>query len=180
MALSRVPPVAASLIATLENILHIAPVSKDWKADAPSNVVFLSPTLSKQTLLMQIALLRPSIIIVGGQAIDADIVDQWRVSHPFGDLCLIRRGTSLDRVRLDLCKANSIRVINTPGSKPATPTIQAATTEACHGDLDYAVSIQLSLLALRGLVRRTLAHSLKPVRRVCRSLAEASMACSRP
>ncbi|MGY2401849.1 hypothetical protein [Pseudomonas sp. SDO5271_S396] len=43
---------------------------------------------------------------------------------------------------------------------PATLTIQAATTEGCHCDLDYAVSVQLSLMALRGLVRRKLAQSL--------------------
>nr|WP_256352937.1 MULTISPECIES: NAD(P)-dependent oxidoreductase [unclassified Pseudomonas] len=44
--------------------------------------------------------------------------------------------------------------------KPATLTTQAATTEACNGDLDYAVAVQLSLMALSGLVRRKLAHSL--------------------
>jgi hypothetical protein len=43
---------------------------------------------------------------------------------------------------------------------PATLTTRAATTEACNGDLDYAASIQLSLVALRGLVRRQLAQSL--------------------
>lgn len=115
MLLSSVPPVAAPLIAITENILHIAPVSRAWKAEAPSNVVFLPPTLTKQALLIQIGLLRPSTIIVGDQSIDADVIDQWRISHPFEDLYLIRRGTSLDKVRLDLCKSNSIRVINTPG-----------------------------------------------------------------
>jgi hypothetical protein len=327
MMLSSVPPVAASLIAITENILHIAPASRGWKADAPSNVVFFPPTLTKQALLMQIGLLRPSTIIVGDQPIDADVIDQWRVSHPFGNLCLVRRGTSLDKIRLDLCASNNIQVIHTPGvnsphvaayiahwltladgslpddicvlgygnvgkelvkllldrnptvrikvlvrpgqvsdaigkvfsdtkvsfvvdlleavkgaeavalclslndesthridraliqcmhrqarlvcvakpdvfsddalqalataegiqlvldygprtlhafrrrtealgcsvytwCKPATLTTQAATTEACHGDLDYAVSVQLSLVALRSLVRRKLAHSL--------------------
>ena len=115
MLLSSVPPVAASLIAITENILHIAPVSRAWKAEAPSNVVFLPQTLTKQALLIQIGLLRPSTIIVGDQSIDADVIDQWRISHPFEDLYLIRRGTSLDKMRLDLCKSNSIRVINTPG-----------------------------------------------------------------
>lgn len=115
MKRSCVPPVAASLIATTEHILHIAPVSRRWKADAPNNVVFLHPTLTKQNLLMQIGLLRPSAIIVGDQAIDADVIDQWRIAHPFGDLFLIRRGTSLDKVRLDLCESNHIRVVNTPG-----------------------------------------------------------------
>lgn len=43
MTLSCVPPVAASLIATLDTVLHIAPVSRRWKADAPGNVVFLPP-----------------------------------------------------------------------------------------------------------------------------------------
>lgn len=321
MSPSRVPPVAASLIATNENVLHIAPVSRAWKADAPSNVVFLSPTLTKQSLLIQIGLLHPSAIIVGDQAIDADIIARWRISHPFGDLYLVRRGASLDKVQLDLCESNNIRVVNTPGvnaphvaryiahwltvadgslprdvcvlgygnvgkelvellldrdpdvrikvlvrhaqtpgsdsrvsfvtdwqealdgayavaiclslnedsahrinpaliqclhqharlvcvakpdifsdeallmlaaaqgiqlvldygpatleafrirtqslgcslatwCKPATLTVQAATTEGCHCDLDYAVSVQLSLMALRGLVRRKLAHSL--------------------
>jgi lactate dehydrogenase-like 2-hydroxyacid dehydrogenase len=327
MMLSCVPPVAASLIATTENILHIAPVSRRWKADAPRNVVFFPETLTKQALLMQIGLLRPSTIIIGDQVIDADVIGQWRITHPFGDLYLVHRGTSLDKVRLDLCKTNGIRVINTPGvnaphvasyiahwlkvadgslprdicvlgygnvgkelvrllldrdpdirikvlgrqgrvpdniggavsnsrvsfgmdwfealegayavaiclslndesahridkalvqclqrqarlvcvakpdvfsddalqtlataegiqlvldygpgtldafrmrtqalgcgvstwCKPATLTTQAATTEACHCDLDYAVSVQLSLTALHGLVRRTLAHSL--------------------
>lgn len=318
---SRVPPVAASLIATHETILHIAPVSKAWKTDAPHNVVFFPPTLTKQSLLMQIGLLHPSAIIVGDQVIDADVIAQWRISHPFGDLYLVRRGTSLDKVALDLCESNSIRIINLPGvnaphvaayiahwltvgdgsmpgdisvlgygnvgkalvkllldrtpdvrikvlvrhdqapssdnrvifvtdwqealegayavaiclslndesvhridralvqclhksarlvcvakpdvfsddallalaaaqgvqlvldygpttleafrtrtqtlgcslctwCKPATLTIQAATTEGCHCDLDYAVSVQLSLMALRGLVRRKLAQSL--------------------
>ena len=115
MTLSCVPPVAASLIATTETILHIAPVSKGWKAEAPGNVVFFPPTLTKQALLIQIGLLRPSTIIVADQAIDADIIDQWRISHPFGDLFLVRRGTSLDKVRLDLCARNHIRVVNTPG-----------------------------------------------------------------
>ncbi|OLY75430.1 amino acid dehydrogenase [Pseudomonas sp. ATCC PTA-122608] len=115
MVFSSVPPVAASLIATTENILHIAPVSRGWKADAPSNVVFFPPTLTKQVLLIQIGLLRPSTIIVGDQTIDADIIAQWRISHPFGDLYLVRRGASLDKVRLDLCESNNIRVINTPG-----------------------------------------------------------------
>lgn len=115
MMLSCVPPVAASLIATAENILHIAPVSRRWQADAPSNVVFFPPTLTKQTLLIQIGLLRPSAIIVGDQVIDADVINQWRISHPFGDLYLVRRGTSLDKVRLDLCETNHIRVVNTPG-----------------------------------------------------------------
>ncbi|WP_313059636.1 amino acid dehydrogenase [Pseudomonas rhodesiae] len=115
MTLSCVPPVAASLIATLDTVLHIAPVSRRWKADAPGNVVFLPPTLTKQTLLLQIALLRPSALIVADQVIDAEIIERWRTAHPFGDLCLIRRGTSLDKVRLDLCEANDIRVINTPG-----------------------------------------------------------------
>ena len=321
MKLCSVPPVAASLIATTEPILHIAPVSSAWKTDAPSNLVFLSPTLTKQALLLQIALLRPSTMIIGDQAIDADIIEQWRTSHPFGDLCLLRRGTSLDKVRLDLCASSHIRVVNTPGvnaphvaayivhwltlsdgsipaevcvlgygnvgkslvklllerdptvqikvlarpgqatdfgarvsfvedwsqaladadavaicvslndesayridrsliqclrkharlvcvskpdvfsddalqamavadgiqlildygpatleafrlrtqmlgcstdawRRPATLTSQAATTEACNSDLDYAVSVQLSLMALRGLVRRKLAHSL--------------------
>lgn len=327
MMLSSVPPVAASLIATTGNILHIAPVSRCWKADAPSNVVFFPPSLTKQALLIQIGLLRPTTIIVADQTIDADVIEQWRISHPFGDLYLVRRGTSLDKVRLDLCASNNIRVINTPGvnaphvaayiahwltladgslprdvcvlgygnvgkelvkllleldpgvrikvlcrrgripdtvekafsdcrvsfvedwfealdgakavalclslniesvhridqaliqhmhrharlvcvakpdvfsddalqalataegiqlvldygpgtldafrlrtqalgfgvstwRKPATLTTQAATTEACNGDLDYAVSVQLSLVALRGLVRRKLAHSL--------------------
>lgn len=321
MSPSRVPPVAASLIATNENVLHIAPVSRAWKADAPSNVVFLSPTLTKQSLLIQIGLLHPSAIIVGDQAIDADIIARWRISHPFGDLYLVRRGASLDKVQLDLCESNNIRVVNTPGvnaphvasyiahwltladgslprdvcvlgygnvgkelvkglldrdpdvrikvlgrrahasgsdsrvsfvtdwqealegacavaiclslndesahridraliqclhpharlvcvakpdifsdealltlaaaqgiqlvldygpatleafrirtqalgcslaswCKPATLTVQAATTEGCHCDLDYAVSVQLSLMALRGLVRRKLAQSL--------------------
>ena len=115
MTLSSVPPVAASLIATTDNILQIAPVSKRWKADAPSNVVFLRPTITKHALLIQIGLLRPSTIIVADQTIDADIIDQWRASHPFGDLCLVRRGTSLDKVRVDLCKSNGIQVVNTPG-----------------------------------------------------------------
>lgn len=115
MPLSSVPPVAASLIATTDCVLHIAPVSKGWKADAPSNVVFLPPTLTTQTLLLQIALLRPTTIVAGDQVIDAEVIAQWRVSHPFGDLNLIRRGTSLDKVQLDLCKANGIRVVNTPG-----------------------------------------------------------------
>ncbi len=115
MTLSSIPPVAASLIATIENILHVAPVSKAWKADAPGNVVFLAPTITKHTLLIQIGLLRPSTIIVADQTIDADVIDQWRVSHPFGDLCLVRRGTSLDKVRVDLCKSNGIQVVNTPG-----------------------------------------------------------------
>src|SRR5471032_608465 len=106
MMLSSVPPVAASLIATTETILHIAPASRCWKADAPSNVVFFPPTLTKQALLIQIALLRPTTIIVGDQVIDADVIDQWRISHPFGDLYLVRRGTSLDKVRLDLCETN--------------------------------------------------------------------------
>ena len=44
--------------------------------------------------------------------------------------------------------------------KPATLTTQAATTEACNCDLDYAVSVHLSLMALRGLVRRKLAQPL--------------------
>ena len=115
MKRSCVPPVAASLIATTENILHIAPVSTCWKTHAPSNVVFLPPTLTKQTLLIQIGLLRPSTIIVADQTIDADVIEQWRTSHPFGDLFLVRRGTSLDKVRLDLCTSNHIQVINTPG-----------------------------------------------------------------
>lgn len=160
MTFSSIPPVTASLIATTENILHIAPVSKGWKAGAPSNVVFLPPTINKQVLLMQIGLLRPTTIIVADQTIDADIIDQWRISHPFGDLCLIRRGTGLDKVRLDLCRANGIQVVNTPGVSPATLTTHATTTEACNRDLDYAVCIQLSLMALRGLVRQQLAHSL--------------------
>lgn len=327
MMFSSVPPVAASLIATTENILHIAPASRGWKADAPGNVVFFPPTLTKQALLIQIALLRPSTLVVADQVIDADVINQWRISHPFGELCLVRRGTSLDKIRLDLCERNNVRVINTPGVnaphvaayiahwltladgslphdicvlgygnvgkelvklllardpdvrikvldrrdrvsdsfgkassdcrvslvddwlealeganavalclslndesiyridrtliqclhrkarlvcvakpdvfsddalqtlavsediqlildygprtldafrvrtqalgcsvstwyKPATLTTQAATTEACHCDLDYAVSVQLSLMALRGLVRRKLAHSL--------------------
>ncbi|MGK9417928.1 amino acid dehydrogenase [Pseudomonas cedrina] len=343
MPLSSVPPVAASLIATTDCVLHIAPVSKAWKADAPSNVVFLPPTLTRQTLLLQIALLRPTTIVVGDQVIDAEVIAQWRVSHPFGDLNLIRRGTSLDKVQLDLCKANGIRVVNTPGinaphvaayiahwltladgsmpadvcvlgygnvgkelvkllldrdpdvrikvlvrhgrtpdahggafcdsrvsfvvgwsealegatavaiclalnddsthridpvliqgvqeharlvcvakpdvfsddalhalavaegvqlildygpttldafgirtqtlgcdvstwRNPATLTTQAATTEACHCDLDYAVCVQLSLTALRGLVRRKLAHSLTiPSRRVCASAPRVSI-----
>jgi hypothetical protein len=115
MLLSSVPPVAASLIATTENILHIAPASKSWKAQAPGNVVFLPPTIAKQALLIQIGLLRPSTIILGDQAVDADVIEQWRISHPFGDLHLIRRGTSLDNVRLDLCESNGIRVANTLG-----------------------------------------------------------------
>lgn len=115
MVLSCVPPVAASLIATTENILHIAPVSRGWKAEAPANIVFLSPSLTQQALLIQIALLRPTTIIAGDQAIDAQVIGQWRTSHPFGELCLVRRGTSLDKVRLDLCESNGIQVINTPG-----------------------------------------------------------------
>ncbi|MCP1512174.1 MULTISPECIES: FAD-dependent oxidoreductase [Pseudomonas] len=115
MTLSCVPPVVASLIATLDTVLHIAPVSRRWRAEAPGNVVFLPPTIPQQTLLLQIALLRPSTLIVADQVIDADLIERWRVAHPFGDLCLIRRGTSLDKVRLDLCEANHIRVINTPG-----------------------------------------------------------------
>lgn len=110
-----VAPVAASLIATTESILHIAPVSRGWKASAPSNVVFLSPTLTKQTLLTQIGLLRPCAIVVGDQAIDADVIERWRIAHPFGSLQLIRRGTSLDKVRLDLCASSAIQVVNTPG-----------------------------------------------------------------
>lgn len=115
MMYSSIPPVAASLIATTENILHIAPASRGWKADAPSNVVFFPPTLSKQALLIQIGLLRPSTIIVADQVIDADIIGQWRISHPFGNLHLVRRGASLDKVRLDLCESHNIQVINTPG-----------------------------------------------------------------
>lgn len=115
MMRSPIPPVAASLIATAECILHIAPVSRSWKSDAPSNVVFLSPTLTKQALLIQIALLRPSTLVVGDQSIDADVMGQWRISHPFGNLYLVRRGTSLDKIRLELCESSGIRVINTPG-----------------------------------------------------------------
>lgn len=44
--------------------------------------------------------------------------------------------------------------------RPATLTTQASTSEACHCDLDYAVSVQLSLMAVRGLVRRKLTQSL--------------------
>jgi hypothetical protein len=115
MQFSSVPPVAASLITTIENILHIAPASRRWKADAPDNVVFLPATLTKQALLIQIGLLRPTTLIVADQIIDADVIEQWRISHPFGDLSLVRRGTSLDKVRLDLCESNGIRVVNTPG-----------------------------------------------------------------
>ena len=43
---------------------------------------------------------------------------------------------------------------------PVTLTTQAATTEACQCDLDYAVAIQLSVMALHALVRRKLAQSL--------------------
>lgn len=64
MRLSSVPPVAASLIAISDTILHIAPVSRAWRTDAPSNVVFLPPTLAKQALLLQIGLLRPQAIVV--------------------------------------------------------------------------------------------------------------------
>lgn len=332
MQFSSVPPAAASLITSIENILHIAPASRRWKADAPDNVVFLPATLTKQALLIQIGLLRPTTLIVADQIIDADVIEQWRISHPFGDLSLVRRGTSLDKVRLDLCESNGIRVLNTPGvnaphvvayiahwltladgsipqdirvlgyghvgkelvklllerdptvrikvlcrtpdtlgqgacdnrvsfvldwsealqgacavaiclslndesahridraliqcmhpharlvcvakpdvfsddalhtlaaaediqliqdygpatleafrlralalgcgvstwRKPATLTIQAATTEACNCDLDYAVCVQLSLMALRGLVRRKLAQSLKiPSQQAC-------------
>jgi hypothetical protein len=115
MRLSSVPPVAASLIAISDTILHIAPVSRAWRTDAPSNVVFLPPTLAKQALLLQIGLLRPQAIVVGDQAIDADVIDQWRISHPFGELYLVRRGTSLEKMRLDLCESNGIQVVNTPG-----------------------------------------------------------------
>ncbi|NWD94915.1 amino acid dehydrogenase [Pseudomonas reactans] len=115
MLLSSVPPVAASLITTIDSVLHIAPMSKGWKADAPRNVVFLPPALTKQALLLQLGLLRPTTFIVGDQAIDADLIDQWRASHPFGELCLIRRGTSLDKIRLDLCESNGIQVFNTLG-----------------------------------------------------------------
>ncbi|WP_248731306.1 NAD(P)-dependent oxidoreductase [Pseudomonas sp. MWU13-2517] len=115
MLLTSVPPVVASLIATTADVLHIAPVSRGWKAGAPSNLVFLPPTITKQALLLQIGLLRPSTIIVADQIIDAEVIYQWRASHPFGDLHLIRRGTSLDKIRLDLCESNGIRVINTPG-----------------------------------------------------------------
>lgn len=115
MLLSCVPPVAASFIAITDTILHIAPVSRAWKADAPGNVVFLPPTITQQALLLQIALLRPSTLIVGDQTIDADVINHWRTSHPFGHLYLVRRGTSVDKVRLDLCEANDIQVINTPG-----------------------------------------------------------------
>lgn len=115
MLLSCVPPVAASFIAITDTILHIAPVSRAWKADAPGNVVFLPPTITQQALLLQIALLRPSTLIVGDQTIDADVINHWRTSHPFGHLYLVRRGTSVDKVRLDLCESNDIQVINTPG-----------------------------------------------------------------
>ncbi|AZF27925.1 FAD-dependent oxidoreductase [Pseudomonas sp. R2-60-08W] len=115
MTRSSVPPVAASLIATLESILHIAPVSRAWKANAPNNIVFLPPTINKQALLTQIGLLRPSTIVVGDQAMDADVIDLWRTAHPFGNLHLIRRGTSLDKVQLDLCAFSGIQVVNTPG-----------------------------------------------------------------
>ncbi|SFP59830.1 NAD(P)-dependent oxidoreductase [Pseudomonas sp. NFPP28] len=115
MLLSSVPPVAASLITTTDCVLQAAPVSKGWRADAPRNVVFLSPALTRQALLIQIALLRPTTIIVGDQPIDADVLEQWRTSHPFGNLCLIRRGTSLDKIRLDLCESHAIQVLNTPG-----------------------------------------------------------------
>ncbi|WP_368483940.1 FAD-dependent oxidoreductase [Pseudomonas fluorescens] len=64
---------------------------------------------------MQIGLLRPAAIIVADQTIDADVIEHWRVARPFGELYLVRRGTSLDKVRLDLCTSNSIRVVNTPG-----------------------------------------------------------------
>lgn len=142
MQLSSVPPVAASLIATTEIILHIAPVSKNWKADAPSNIVFLSSTLTKQTLLLQIGLLRPSTIIVGDQVIDADVIDQWRVSHPFGDLCLVRRGTSLDKVRLDLCESNRIRVVNTPGvNAPHVSAFIARWLALADGSIPHEVCV---------------------------------------
>lgn len=142
MQLSSVPPVAASLIATTEIILHIAPVSKNWKADAPGNIVFLCSTLTKQTLLLQIGLLRPSTIIVGDHVIDADVIDQWRVSHPFGDLCLVRRGTSLDKVRLDLCESNRIRVVNTPGvNAPHVSAFIARWLALADGSIPHEVCV---------------------------------------
>ena len=142
MTLSCVPPVAASLIATSETILHIAPVSKGWKAQAPDNVVFLPPTLSKQTLLVQIGLLRPSTLVVADQIIDAEVIDQWRVSHPFGDLFLVRRGTSLDKVRLDLCGPNHIQVVNTPGvNAPHVAAYIAHWLTCCDGSMPRDISV---------------------------------------
>ena len=142
MTLSCVPPVAASLIATSENILHIAPVSKGWRAQAPDNVVFLPPTLSKQTLLVQIGLLRPSTLVVADQVIDAEVIDQWRISHPFGDLFLVRRGTSLDKVRLDLCGPNHIRVVNTAGvNAPHVAAYIAHWLTRCDGSLPRDISV---------------------------------------
>ena len=139
---SSVPPVAASLIATTDNILHIAPASKSWKDAAPSNITFLPPTLTKQTLLLQIGLVRPSTIIVGDQVIDADVIDQWRISHPFGDLFLVRRGTSLDRVRLDLCESNHIRVVNTPGiNAPHVAAYMAHWLTLADGSIPTDISV---------------------------------------
>ncbi|MCU1725882.1 amino acid dehydrogenase [Pseudomonas sp. 7P_10.2_Bac1] len=142
MRLICVPPVATSLIATTENILHIAPVSKRWKTDAPSNIAFLPPTITKQTLLIQIGLLRPSTIVVGDQLIDPDIIDQWRISHPFGELLLVRRGTSLDKVRLDQCESNRIRVVNTPGiNAPHVAAYIAHWLTLADGSLPHDVCI---------------------------------------
>lgn len=142
MRLSCVPPVAASLIATSENILHIAPASDSWKTHAPRNIVFLPPTLTKQTLLIQIGLLRPSTLVVGDQAIDEEVINQWRLSHPFGDLFLVRRGSSLDKVRLDLCEPNHIRVTHTPGvNAPHVAAFIAHWLTLADGSLPHDVCV---------------------------------------
>lgn len=111
---SAVPSIASAFLSTFGKVLCIAPKSDEWALSAPDNVRFLPPNISHD-LIDHIRHEKPLAIIVADQIVNEEIIKAWRVACPSDKLVLVRRGTSLDKIDIEACKRNGIRVINTPG-----------------------------------------------------------------
>lgn len=107
-------PIVTHVLSTYGRVLHIAPRSTRWEGEAPKNMSFLS-TPTKDELIRAIRQQKPQALVVGDQPIDEDTLLAWRAACPGQELVLLRRGSSTDKIRRDVCALLNIQVKSLPG-----------------------------------------------------------------
>ncbi|HVZ42505.1 MAG TPA: FAD-binding oxidoreductase [Ramlibacter sp.] len=125
------PPIAGQMLGQCGRILHVAPRSSRWESQAPDNVTFGAARTAGE-LIEAIEREKPRVLVVADHPVTREVLEAWRRVCPEGELVLVRRGTSLDRIRLDVCESLGIELISTPGVN-AHHVARFMLDEVCRG-----------------------------------------------
>lgn len=82
-------------------------------SQAPANFSFAAAASPAQ-LVEGIRRDRPRVVVVSDHAVAREVAEAWRAACPTGELLLVRRGTSLDKIDARACRDLGIEIINTP------------------------------------------------------------------